>query len=172
MLSESQEAYINSIPSEKIVRIVPWHPHLQEVAGRIVAEVLAVVPEVAPCFLGSAALQIAGEGDVDLDWHYRGSKRSEVQLRLSNLLGPPTKPGPTSSGWEFLRDGVPVDSWLVSPDEHTVHDQLCVFEALRSNSTLLNQYERLKLRCDGISYRDYQRLKYEFFFEIIAGARN
>ena len=65
--------------------------------------------------------------------------------------------------WKFKQEGYDIEIYLTEPPDR----QLKVYDILRLNKKLLIEYEELKWRFNGKSYRDYQEAKYKFYNKIL-----
>jgi len=166
VLTEGQRRYLESIPDEKRTVIVPCSQELALAAQHLIEEIRAVAPGLPILFLGAAALGIPGQVDIDVyvlsppaDWANRATK-------LERVLGPAIRQG-TSIRWEGTRDGYRVDLYLSDPAAPSFQEQVTIFEILRQNPTLRDEYARLKQEARGRSFREYQRRKYEFYNRVL-----
>lgn len=64
-------------------------------------------------------------------------------------------------------DGFNVELYLTDPNTPQMQEQIRVYELLKNNPDLLEEYGRIKKSADGMSMREYQRQKYEFYNRIL-----
>ncbi|MEK7526202.1 MAG: NUDIX domain-containing protein [Patescibacteria group bacterium] len=168
MITQVEENYLKTIPGKKRVFVKPYDPRINEVAGSIILRIKDALPNVEILHLGAAALEISGQNDIDI---YVLSPTSNFNLYLSKLIeifGKPKTKRPPSIAWKFEREGFDVELYLTDPASESLQRQIKVFEILKSNKNLLEEYKILKESMDGKSFRDYQRKKYEFYNRILA----
>lgn len=167
ILSENQEKYLQTLPEDKRVTIEPFNPNVNEIAQGILDKIHGKYPELPVLFMGASALGIAGQNDVDI---YILSKPEEYEKYLSNLIklfGEPLRNNSTAMTWAYEENGIEIELYLTDKDSPELQEQIEVFEALRNDSRLRQEYEDLKLESDGLPFREYMRRKYEFFNRII-----
>lgn len=119
-------------------------------------------------FMGSTALGIGGQNDIDL---YVFTKPEGMRIRmfeLQHLFGTPTKVRGSFIEWEFKENGFPVELVLADPDYGTFREQVEIYHILRLNTGLNREYEDLKRVLDGAPKKAYQRAKMLFFMKILA----
>lgn len=168
MLTEAQTNYLATLSDEKIVHIVPFSSSYKEMAGQLIAEVQAHHPEIEARYTGAAALGIAGQNDLDLDFMTSPEHFLTYLPTFIELFGEPRVQNTGVAAWSFTRDGIEVDLWLSDPASESSQKQWQIFQILSSNAALCKEYEQLKLQFDGKSYKDYQRAKYEFYNRLLS----
>jgi GrpB-like predicted nucleotidyltransferase (UPF0157 family) len=167
MLTAEQEKYLLTIPPEKIARVRPFDPKVQEAAREIIEQIKKALPELTVLFMGASALGIAGQNDIDLNILSHPSEYAGHLPILEELFNKPANSSSKLVKWEFARDGFEVELYLTDRDSASLRTQIRTFELLRDNSALAREYEHLKLACDGVAFREYMRKKYEFFNRIL-----
>lgn len=165
-LSEGEEKYIQTIPEDRIVVIKPYNKRQREIADEIIAKVKNKFPKLDIYMIGASALEISGQGDLDIQILAILQEFSKYLPTLIEFFGEPKSQKPTSVRWEFEMEGYQVELYLATP-EKTVKKQFAVFEKLRDNRDLRLEYEQLKENFNGKSVREYQRRKYEFYHRIL-----
>ena len=166
MLTSNQKKYLLTIPEDKIVRIYPYDPKAKIVAEKIIKQIHEVYSGLEILFIGAAALEIAGQNDLDINILSIPKEYDNYLPGLVKIFGEPKIKG-TSIKWEYERDGFGIELYLTDKDGSDFQEQLRVFNILKNGPKLLKQYEDLKKICNGISFREYQRKKYEFFNRIL-----
>lgn len=167
MLTEEQERYIQTIPEDKKVKIYPYSPKLKDIANEFIQKIRSIDPNLEIMFMGASGLGILGQGDIDL---YILSPASEFKKYLPGLIeqfGEPRSKHETSVAWQFERENHEVELYLTDPSSSAMKEQVKVFEILKNNPEILKAYEQLKQDSDGISFREYQRRKYEFYNKLL-----
>jgi len=170
VITQREEAYLQTIPTNKKVAISPYNPRLSLLAQQIINEVQQRFPDATIRHLGAAALEIAGQNELDL---YFLASQSDFGLYLrgiEKIFGKPRNMSETSVAWEFERDETVVEFYLTDPHSETMQRQIKVFELLQNNTSLRNTYEHIKKQYNGKLLKDYQRAKYEFYNAILSNS--
>jgi hypothetical protein len=168
MLTKPQENYLQTIPEDKIVQIIPYSTNLQRIANEIISEIRLISNDIDVRLMGAVGLQISGQGDLDM---YMLHSAKDFYLYLPKLIehfGEPTHQHEDSVEWLFERKGVEVELYLTDPSTASMAEQIRVYEVLNNNESLKLEYANLKSETDGKPFRDYQRAKYEFYNRILA----
>jgi GrpB-like predicted nucleotidyltransferase (UPF0157 family) len=167
MLNENQRRYLETISDSEMTVIWPWDPRAEIVEGKILNDIKSVVPDLEVLYTGAAALKISGKND--LDFSILGTPETfDLYLpALINVLGEPKKKGRENVRWELVVDGFPVDVHMTDKDSVGFKEHKKVFELLRNDPRLLEDYRILKEQSAGVSLREYQRRKYEFYNSIL-----
>lgn len=167
MLTTEEAKYLANIDPRRRVFIAPFDPAGEALGGRLVSQIKQKFPNADVRFMGSTALGIAGQKDIDIYLLCPASDFPKYTAPLEQLFGPIAKQGEYLGKqyieWKFTQEGYAIEIYLTEPPER----QIKVFELLRDNADLRAKYAELKLAFNGKSYRDYQRAKYELFNEII-----
>jgi len=167
MLTPDQEKYLLTIPPDKLARLQPFDPVVRHAAEQIIVQIKEAVPGLEVFFGGASALGIAGQNDIDLNVLSSPLEYAKYLPALSATFGPPARQNPNLVKWEFSRDGFDVELYLTDRDSGSLREQIRTFELLRDKPKLREEYERLKLVCNGLPLREYMRQKYEFFNKIL-----
>jgi len=167
MLSENQERYLETISDSTAVVIQPWDPKTELVAKKLMNDMRSAVPDLEVFHTGAAALKISGKNDLDFSILAVPEDFDSYLPTLIKMLGEPQKRGWENVRWEITRDGFPVDIHLTNKDSLGWKEHRKVFELLRDDPQLLEEYRILKERSAGVSLREYQRRKYEFYNVIV-----
>src|SRR3989344_2003544 len=161
MLLDTQREYLESLsanPLASTVRIEPHNPGAAAAAARALATVRSVAPDVDVRFMGSAALGVCGQNDVDL---YLLSPAAEAGRHVAALT---EKLGALVGGkWRWQDEGVEITLCVRAPETREVQEQLAIFDLFRSNPQVLREYDLLKQSLNGKTYLEYQTAKYEFY---------
>lgn len=163
MLTQDEENYLAKIDPTKKVIILAFDPKAKETGNLIVERIRDKLPTALVLFMGATALGIAGQNDIDIYVLSESSKFGEHLPILEELFGKPKNTHETFVEWSFTENEHPVELYLTDPPER----QIKVYEILKSNKEQLKEYEDLKLKFNGKSFRDYQRAKYEFYNRIL-----
>jgi|SRR3989344_5964318 len=166
MLTENQEKYLNKIPEDKKVKIIPYNPKVKEVVDDIKKKILEEGINLEVAHMGASALGISGQGDIDL---YILCKEEDFNIyipRLEKLFGSRVL-GILIYKWQLNIDGFEIEMYLTDPSTPSMKEQIDVFAKLKNDKELLNEYESIKSSADSLSFREYMRRKYEFFNRIL-----
>jgi len=68
---------------------------------------------------------------------------------------------------DCVGDDFIVDVHMTDPNSPSLKEHIRLFELLKNSPELLNEYEILKVKSNGINYREYQRKKYEFYNRVL-----
>ncbi|TAH33846.1 hypothetical protein EYC58_00175 [Candidatus Saccharibacteria bacterium] len=147
-----------------------WTPALKQTGDELVAKIQGVAPELEVLFMGAAALGLPGKNDIDLDILCSTDDIKHYTSILESVLGTPHSLSDEMAVWSYVQDGVEIDCILsdpARPDSH-VPKQKKVFEKLKTNPELREQYRKLKYECDGLPYEQYEAQKKAFLQEVEA----
>lgn len=168
MLTENQRKYLETIPESKITEIRPWDPKTQEVAHRLIDAIKDADPELNIIYTGASALGISGVNDLDFTVTCPIEDFSKHLPNLIKILGNPQKIGKENVRWEGIqKEGFIVDVHMTDPNSPSLKEHIKLFELLKNNPEILNEYEVLKVKSNGVNYREYQRNKYEFYNRVL-----
>lgn len=171
MLLPNEEGYIQAIPEDKIVSIKPFDPKLTETAEEIILQVNTIFPSLEVMHMGASALGISGQNDLDL-YMFSSPQNFERYLDvLIKIFGNPRSKKEDSVGWKFTKNGFDVELYLTDPDSEPMKRQIGVYQGLKNSPELLREYEVLKEKMNGKSFREYQKKKYEFYHKILTLAK-
>lgn len=167
MLTQDEEKFLATIPEDKLIEIRPYDPQIKKVVDQLISEVKLIIPEADIHFMGASALELAGQNDIDL---YLFSSPEQIAIFRDKLIPLFGKPSLDKSfvEWDFLRDGFNVEFYITDPNTESMQRQIKVFNLLSSHEEFRDEYETMKLKYNGRSFREYQRLKYEFYNRILS----
>ncbi|HET9411559.1 MAG TPA: hypothetical protein VFO38_01805 [Candidatus Saccharimonadales bacterium] len=155
--------------SQKIFHLQPWTPKIREAAHSLINKIHTAAPELEILFMGAAALGLPGKNDIDLDILCHKDDISSYTKKLLPILGVAKEANDNLAVWNFKYQGFDIDAILSDPTTSHVPKQQRVFEKLRANPNLLNEYRELKVACNGLSYATYEKRKKLFFTEKVLG---
>jgi GrpB-like predicted nucleotidyltransferase (UPF0157 family) len=118
-------------------------------------------------FVGSAALKLPGYKDIDLFIPTTQDKLHEIDSKLVDLFGKPTKRRKYFSEWNIRKKNFMVELMLINKSDKAYVEQKIVYDILRKNKMLLKEYKTLKLNAQGILKNEYQKRRLEFYNRII-----
>ena len=156
------------VSDDKIAHVVAFDPATQTTAHEIISELESVLPSVKIYYIGSSKLGIAGENDIDLTVLGGDDFEKDIAV-IEGIYGEPVKKNLQTKyvKWEFVRNNFPVELHLGDVITPNFQEQLDSQEILEKNQDLRSEYERIKLGCDGLSWKEYLTRKYEFWNKIL-----
>lgn len=157
---------------EKVFHLQPWAPETKIIANQIIQNVKQITPELEILFMGAAALELPGKNDIDLDIFCDVKDIKKYTNKLQPVLGEPKEATDNISAWNYHIDGFEIDLILSDPKISHVKNQRNVFEILKTNTKLLDDYKQLKIECDAIPYPQYKKRKIDFFENIVLSKSN
>lgn len=167
MLNSDELDYLNKISPTKMVDIKPFKDEIKQIVNEITKRIKKVTPKLTILHMGASALQISGQNDIDL---YILASKVKFNSHLSKLIkefGNPKNRKIDSIAWKFNMKGYEVEMYLTDPNSKPMQRQIKVFEILKGNKTYLKEYEKLKEKMNGKSFREYQEKKYIFYHKIL-----
>jgi len=164
-LSPDEENFLGKIPDDKMVVIRPFDPEIPKITEEIINKVHSAAPELPVRHMGASALGISGQGDIDIYILCPKEDYEKYLPDLENAFGPRDKKSVIE--WSFQAGGHDVEMYLTDPSSEAMRKQIKIFEALRQNKHLRNEYEKLKENMNGRSFKEYQRRKYEYYHRIL-----
>ncbi len=173
MLTKWQQDYLDILKPEKAGRIVsiqPYNPLSSTIAERTVGEVRARLPEADVRCMGSNMLGIAGENDADVFVLIQTNEKDSYIEALNTILldrSDKEKSQTHLHKWHWFEQGVEVNVYLTNKDEKWFQEQVRTCEKLSEDPELVKEYERLKLSCNGKTWKEYKIAKYEFYNKIL-----
>jgi len=167
MLTQEEKDYLSKLDHKRKVSIHPFDPKGKALGEAIAKQIKSHFPNLEVLFMGSVALEISGQKDIDIYALAIPEDFDKYLPIFEKLFGEVDKKGKyvkkTFIEWKFQKDGYEIEVYLTEPPDR----QIKVYEILKSNQKLLKEYEDLKLSFDGKSYKDYQEAKYEFYNRIL-----
>lgn len=167
MLTWDEEDYLSKLPPDKVVVIKPFDPIISQVSGKLTRQIREIVPNLEVRLMGASALQISGQNDIDIYILCAPEQFKKYLPKLVKTFGKVHGQKYDSIAWKFLRDKFEVEMYLSDPTSAPMKRQIAVFEKLKNNPPLLEEYRKLKESLNGKSVADYQREKYKFYHRIL-----
>jgi GrpB-like predicted nucleotidyltransferase (UPF0157 family) len=167
MLTWDEEDFLRKIPEDKIVSIFPYDEEIERIAKGIIDKIHTILPELEVRHMGASSLKLSGQGDIDI---YIFSKPNDFDTHkplLVKIFGNSKSKKFDSIAWKFETDGHEVELYLTDPTSQPMQRQIRVFEILKIDDALRKEYEKLKEKLNGKSFKEYQRRKYEFYHKIM-----
>ena len=97
MLTPEQKQWLNHLSDTEKIKVVPYNPKTKEIFKLIKTELTKILGSVQILHKGSTALEIAGQGEIDLYIPTNNKDFNDYVKKLTRHLG---KPG---SLYEFKR---------------------------------------------------------------------
>lgn len=172
LLAKSPREYIYSytFPTNKTIKIEKYNPRVTKLGESFIKKLRAKHPELKIYFVGSAVLKIAGQKDIDL-FVVSKPKNFHIYLpTLCTLFGEPMKKRKNFIEWHLEKNGCSIEVLLIDPLNNIFRGPLKTFTILKNNQRLRREYERIKLKSNGVSVREYKKRRLEFFNRIMAQA--
>lgn len=168
MLTANQIGYLNTIPKDKIAKVVPFDSATQAVAQELISEIKSVLPRAEIFYIGSSKLGIAGKNDIDMTVMANGNF-DEYHKVMEQIYGKPQhiNIGNKYIKWELTRNNFPVELHLNDVVTPNFQEQLDTQKILENDTALRKEYEQLKIESNGLSWRHYMKRKYEFWNKIL-----
>ncbi len=170
LLLQSPQAYLYSftLPNNKYITTHPYDPAANRLGKELVATLKEKFPELPVHFIGSAALGIVGQNDIDLVADAAPKDFQKYMPELTTLFGEPTKKRFHFIEWVTERNGLSVEFLLIDPASPLGKNSIKGFEILQKDKKLLQEYEAIKNASNGVSEREYKRRLLQFFTRIEA----
>lgn len=166
MLTKTQKEYLANMPMDKanrIVRIETYNSKTKVIADEYVKKIKKALPKTKVKFMGASALKISGLNDVDI-WVLCSKENQGVCLKkLTSIFN--QNIGEKNS-WKLLEDDITVSVKLANPEDLNTKGQLAHFRIFRNNPDLLKNYENLKIKMDGKTYKEYATAKKDFLMRV------
>ncbi len=168
MLTQNQIDYLKTVPKDRITHIVDFDPKTQTTAQGIMREIQTALPSVKIYYIGSSALGIAGENDLDITVIAESDFDNSFKI-LKKYYGIPQHENLETKyvTWEFVRNNFPVELHLGASITPDLQEQFDTQKILENNKDLRLEYEKIKRECDGLPWIEYLTRKYEFWNRIL-----
>jgi hypothetical protein len=155
--------YSFSYPRKQTVHIEKFNPVALKVAKSVINRLYSQLPGVRIHFIGSVALGLSGMKDIDILVEADPVKFSLYVPRLTELFGQPEKYKNQFIEWKICKQGFIVEILVIDSKSRMFKLQMEVFKKLQKSKRKRDAYNKIKLEADGISYREYQRQKIDFY---------
>lgn len=169
MLTPNQEGYLKTVPEDKIAHVVAFDPAVRTTGDEIVSELQELLPQAKVYYIGSSKLGIAGENDIDITVLAEDNFANYLETLEQHYGKPNVKKVEDKKyvKWEFERNGFSVELHLSDFMDANFQEHVDTQEILENDESLRLEYEQIKLGCDGLSWREYLKRKYEFWNRIL-----
>ncbi len=153
--------WVYTYPKDQKVEIGEYNPRVKKQGQDLIDEIKKKLPELKIHFLGSVALEIPGQKDIDIFIECLPKNFHNVIPELNKIIGQPVKKRERFVEWVFEKNDIPVELFLIDPTWQKFLNKLSNFETLKKNR---QAYTEFKIKNIGKSMREYERKKYEFFY--------
>jgi GrpB-like predicted nucleotidyltransferase (UPF0157 family) len=150
------------ISNETKVIVKPYDKKIEKVANRIIRQLKEVYPELEIEFIGSAALKLPGQNDIDLVAKSSSLNFNKIAPLINSKFGTYVKRRNSFIEWKFDDSGFEVEINLMDPDTVLYNQRVAVFKILKKNKFLYDEYAKLKQDFNGSGQRDYELAKSKF----------
>ena len=167
MIKDFEKRYLDTIPSSKTVKVYPYNPAFKKIAEDVISKIKGAITNIDVVHMGASGLEISGQGDIDIYALFERNEFSNTLNAIIKIFGKPTKLNNNSAEWDLSNEQQEITLYLDTLENPSMLRQYKVFTILKSNPDLLNEYQQRKEQMNGKSYREYQRIKYEFYNKIL-----
>jgi len=166
MLSWDEEDYLSKVNDKKMVVVKPFDPKITDISNKLVHKIHIAVPDLEVRHMGASSLELSGQNDIDIYIFCMKENFDEYLPKIEKVFGPKMQ-GINIIKWSMNIEGFEVEMYLTDPNSPTMKKQIAVFEALKNDKSLREDYTKLKEGLNGRSFKEYQRAKYEFYHKIL-----
>ncbi|MDO8341187.1 MAG: GrpB family protein [Candidatus Woesebacteria bacterium] len=167
MLTKDEKDFLEKIPTNKKVYIYLFDPQIIKIVKNLIQLINNSSPDLEIKHMGASALGISGQNDIDIYAFSNPKNFNKYLPQLIKLFGEPLHKHETFIEWKFKKDKFDIEFYLTYKNSETMKKQIKVFEILKNNKDILNEYEKLKESMNGKSFKEYQEKKYNFYHKII-----
>jgi GrpB-like predicted nucleotidyltransferase (UPF0157 family) len=167
MLTKGQKDYLSKLNPKRAnspVIINKYNLQTEKVTKKVIDIIIKKIPKADVRFMGSSALKICGQNDVDIYIICPPNLKNNYLSKLKPIFGNQIK---NKNKWKWIENGIEVSVYLSDPNDKKFQEQLEIFNIFKNNSQILKKYEELKKTLNGKSYKEYQIAKYEFYNRIL-----
>ncbi len=150
----------------KTVTIRPFDPKVKALGLELQKVLTSELGVDTIHFFGSAALEIAGQKDVDIFVEVSKVDFDTYKKKISILYGKPAKVLPELIEWHFDRGDCAVQIVLIDTNSYLMGLQKVTFRELSKESNR-KEYEKLKNASDGVTIFEYEKRRLAFFNKIL-----
>lgn len=168
MINKEQQVWLNHLNDSDQIKIILYNPKVKEVFKIIKKELVKILGNVRISHRGSTALKISGQGEIDLYIPVSKKDFNVIVKKLVNHLG---KPG---SLYEFKRarfvkyiDNIKIEIFVINKNDSDWQMSIRFEKYLRNSSKALKDYEKLKIKANGLSTKKYYTLKTSFINKVL-----
>ena len=171
MLTPEIEAWLSTLPNDKVVTILPFDPTAEEKYQKVKQQIQNVLGEgISVVHRGSTSLGISGQSEIDIYVPSEPSEFDALHKKLVSVLGKPHSILPLQRiRWSLFVDGKRADVFL-SNVRHSDWIEGVAFECIcKTTPHVLRAYEKLKQESNGWTVQDFYRKKAQFIDAVLSG---
>ncbi len=171
MLTKRQKEWINLLPDDDRVEILPFDETSQEIFEKVKEEIRANLgKETKVEQRGSTSLGIAGQNEIDIYVPVPPSVFYAKTLvpELTKIYGPPKSIHKTRIRFQSIDGGKKIDIFLIDEESAEWIDGIKFEDYLKTHNEALDEYKRLKYMCNGLSTRKFYEKKVAFINDILS----
>jgi hypothetical protein len=164
---KNPKAYLYTFnePDQGKIIVKPFSKKDLEFAKKLIQTIQKQVIGLSLVLVGSLALGIAGEGDIDMvgassDWRIR-----QYISRISKILGPPDKVRADFIEWKTQVEGRKIELVIAQEKNPIVAGPIFSYGEIQKSPVLIKEYEKMKLAANGVTPREYRLRKMQFFLK-------
>lgn len=158
-----EKLYVLMYPADVNVNIFGYDPESKKIAEDIFSKINDVFPELKIYFIGSASMGIAGCKDIDIFVESMPFNFDKFIKTFNEFFGQPVCVKKDYIEWKVFKGDWSVDILLINPKCEKFKYQVGIEFVLQENKSLLEEYDKLKWKMDGMPKRKYQYEKNKFF---------
>ncbi len=144
-----------------------YDPSIKKIGTELVSQIRKINPNLKADLVGSVALGIEGQNDVDILIQLSSNKFKEAVSDLVNKFGNPTKKRKKFIEWKFPYKQAEVEINLMDPGTGLFKERYESFLLLKNNKHLLAKYRQFKKQASGLPEKKYLYEKANFFNNIL-----
>lgn len=168
MINIEQQAWLNHLDDSDHIKIVPYNPKAKEVFKVIKARLIKVLGNIRISHRGSTALKISGQGEIDL---YVPVSKKDFNVTVKKLEKHLGKPGSLyalkRARFVAYIDSIKIEIFVINKNDSGWKMSVRFETRLKNNPKMLRDYEKLKIKANGLSTQKYYTLKIAFINKVI-----
>jgi len=170
MLTIKQKKWINHLPDNNRISIIPLDPTAEKKFKRIKEKIQTKLgANMAVKHRGATSLGISGQDEIDIYIPASPSKFNSLIAPLTELFGQPGSHYPLERArFETCVDNKHVTVFLINKAGESWLNGIKFEQYLKLHPKALETYQRLKEESNGLSTREYYRKKIEFINSMLA----
>lgn len=169
MLTKHQEKWINTLFTDKMIKIIPFDPTCKEKFEKVKSMVHSHIDKsIEVLHRGASNMGISGQDEIDIYIPVKPKDFNHLIPQLAKLFDT------NKEIYEMERkrfatniDGKHIDVFLVNEEHISWVDNAEFDNRVRNNPDLLEKYKQMKELGDGSTVQEYYRKKTEFINEVL-----
>lgn len=170
MLSEKQKKWINHLPDDDKINILPFDEESQKYFKEVKEKIQnSINNKINVEQRGSTSLGIAGQNEIDI---YVPLSANDFYAKIlipefTKMFGSPKSIHQTRVRFQIIQNEKNLDIFLIDKESDEWMNGVRFEEYLKNHEEALNEYEKLKYACNGYSTKKYYEEKVEFINKIL-----